>query len=751
MAGALSIPVGSTSSINYIIKTAGSAINPAAIGSSSVALPGYVLIDNTYGCSGSGCTPVSGFINTTTANLATLATGSVGVTINNAIYARDNIMVNGVSSGSQTGINYSVVITSTAGNVIFNGGTTDGLGIHNSVTSTITANNISLNGTATLAPNWVTHIGAMTINSGFVGGNIAVTGTVINTPGAAGGIYQTGAITARNGTNISFTSNNDIDQNGAIALVANTSGAVANISYDTTAGDKTSRVLAAAVTIAAGTSTSAINYLVKTNGATISVPAITVPGYILLDNSCLGCTTRVTPTTAAANLAAITITGALSSGSLAGTTGVTINAVANGTGVGFTQGANAITSLSGGVTITTNGQAGTGYSSTGAITATAQAITITTTTTTDIGINNTGAITGGAVSLSSTQTTATATLTAIYLPGLVTANSFTVNASGGASSTIVTLGAITINSGGGNISVTANNAAAGANAGITQTGAITDNAIGSSISFISNNKISQTGAIALVANTGTSAANITYDTTAGSNTSTITSAVPTIAAGSTVAINYIVKTKGAIISVPAVTVPGYILLDNTCLGCGTSITTSTAAANGDAITITGALSAGSLAGSTGVTINAVANGSGTGFNQAALAISSSAGGVTITSNSQTGTAYYSTGNITATGQAITITTATTTAAGINDTGTISGGAVSLSSTQSTSTATATPITATGLITANSLTVTGTGGASTTIVSLGAITILSRTNASGAGAMSTPKSRSQPPSQQSFCH
>jgi hypothetical protein len=212
-----------------------------------------------------------------------------------------------------------LLISSTAGNVIFNGGATDGLGIHNSVTSTITANNITLNGTATLAPNWVTYIGSMTINSSFVGGNITVTGTVVNTPGAAGGIYQTGAITARSGSNISFTSNNDIDQNGAISLVANGSGAVATISYDTRTGNSTSRVSAATVTIAAGTSNSAINYLVRTNGAIITVPAITVPGHILLDNTCVGCTTRATPTTAAANGAAITISGALSAGSLAAT------------------------------------------------------------------------------------------------------------------------------------------------------------------------------------------------------------------------------------------------------------------------------------------------------------------------------------------------------------------------------------------------------------------------------------------------
>jgi mucin-19 len=76
------------------------------------------------------------------------------------------------------------------------------------------------------------------INTAATGGNIAVTGNVINTPGAAGGIYQSGTITARSGSNISFTSNNDINQIGAINLVANTSGADANITFDTTTGNK---------------------------------------------------------------------------------------------------------------------------------------------------------------------------------------------------------------------------------------------------------------------------------------------------------------------------------------------------------------------------------------------------------------------------------------------------------------------------------------------------------------------------------
>ncbi|WP_216246992.1 YDG domain-containing protein, partial [Polynucleobacter sp. AP-Capit-er-40B-B4] len=734
LAGALTIATGTnTSPINYIIKSAGSAINPAAIGTSTLALPGYVLIDNTYGCTAStpACTPVSGFINTAIPNLSTLATASVGITINNAIYASGNITVNGVTGGAgNTGIDYSVAITSSGGNVILNGGTTDGRGVYNSLASIITANNITITGTSTLAAVWDVQIGGLTINSGAIGGGITVTGNVLGLPGAAGGIYQIGTITGANGSSIRFISNNDIDQNGAINLLANTSGVIASIIFDTTTGNNISKVSSGVVSIGTGTSTAAINYLVKTNGAIISVPAITVPGYILLDDTCLGCTTVASTSTAAANGAAISITGALSAGSLAGSTGVTINAVANGTGIGFTQGANAISSAAGGVTITVNGQTGTGYSSAlGNITATGQAITITTTTTTAAGINDTGTINGGVVTLTATQSISTATATPITATGLITANSLTVSGTGGAATTIVSLGAITINAGGGNITVTANDVAAGTNTGITQTGTITDNAVGSNISFISNNDINQNGAITLVANTGTTTANIIYDTTAGNSTSTIGTGAVTIGAGtSTSAINYLVKTNGGTISVPAISVPGYILLDNTCLGCTTAATTSTAAANGAVVTITGALSAGSLAGSTGVTINAVANGSGIGFTQGANAISSLAGGITITVNGQTGTAYSSTGNITAIGQAITITTATTNVtttsagAGINDTGTITGGVVSLTSTLNTATATTTPITATGLITANSLTVTGTGGASATIVSLGAITI-----------------------------
>ncbi|WP_158525557.1 YDG domain-containing protein, partial [Polynucleobacter paneuropaeus] len=961
--GALTVAAGTNNSgINFIAKSAGSAINPGTIGTSTVALPGYVLIDNTYGCTGTNCTPATGFINTTTNNLASLATTSIGLTVNNAIYAVGAVTENGVSSGSQ-GIGISATITSTGSNVVLNGGTTNSYGVYDP-SSLITANNIAITGTSSGAPSYDAYLNALTINTGATGGSITITGNVIGTPGAAGGIYQSGAITGVSGTNISFISNNNISQNGAITLAANTSGTASNITYDTTTGNKTSTIGTGALTITTG-STSAINYIIKTNGGTISPPAVSVPGYILLDNTCPGCATPATAATAAVSGNAITLGGALSAGTLAGTTGVTINAVANGTGNGLSQGANAIASSAGGVTITVNGQTGTGYTGSGAITATGQAVTINATTTTGSAINDTGAITGGIVTISGAQTTATATATVATVTGLITANTVTITGNGGAASTIVSLGAVTINAGGGNLTVTANDVAAGGNTGITQTGAITDNAVGSNITFTSNNIINQTGAISLVANTGTpianviydatggtrasnitsgaltfttgvgsvinyiaksagsainpgtigtataslpgyvlvdntygcagtgctpatgfitaanisstlatasvgltinnaiyaagaitangvasanqgigisatitstgsnvvlnggttnsygvydpsslitannititgtsssapsapsydaylnaltintgatggsititgnvigtpgaaggiyqsgaitgvsgtnisfisnnnisqngaialaanasgTASNLIYDTTTGNKTSTIGAGALTITAGSTSAINYLMKSNGSALSPPAISVPGYIFLDNTCPGCATPATAATAAVSGNAITLGGALSAGTLAGTTGVTINAVANGTGNGLSQGANAIASSAGGVTINVNAQAGgTAYSSTGTITATGQTIAINTTTTTGVGINDTGAITGGIVTISGAQTTATATATVATVTGLITANTVTITGNGGAASTIVSLGAVTI-----------------------------
>ena len=295
--GALTVAAGTNSSaINFIAKSSGAAINPGTIATSAIPLPGYVLIDNTYGCSGSGCTPVTGFINTTTANMS-LATTSVGLTINNAIYATGSITLNGVANGNQ-GINYSAVMTSTANNITFNGGTTNNYGVYNGGQGTLlTANNINITGTSTVAAGWDVYIGPLTINSAATGGSITVTGNIINTPGANGGISQAGAITGANGTSISFISNNNISQTGTITLPANTSGNAANVTYNTTGGAATTTnsrlasIVTGTLTIGAN-STSAINYSVLTAGALININGVvSVPGSITLDNT-YGCADR---------------------------------------------------------------------------------------------------------------------------------------------------------------------------------------------------------------------------------------------------------------------------------------------------------------------------------------------------------------------------------------------------------------------------------------------------------------------------
>jgi mucin-19 len=183
------------------------------------------------------------------------------------------------------------------GDVTLNGGTTTGRGVYNYTdgtygAKTITGNNITITGTASGAPVAAVDISGLTINSGSVGGNISVTGNVIgaSSTGAAAGIIQSSTITGASGSNISFISNNKITQAGGITLAANTSGTAANILYDTTTGNKDSKIITGTLTLATDNSTSLINYLIKSAGSTINSGAIgattkALPGYILLDNT----------------------------------------------------------------------------------------------------------------------------------------------------------------------------------------------------------------------------------------------------------------------------------------------------------------------------------------------------------------------------------------------------------------------------------------------------------------------------------
>ena len=509
--GSLAIISGSTSDINLILKSSGSAINPNLIGTSTVRLPGAVTLDNTYG----GTTPATGYI--TASNISTAATTSVGVTINNALYSTKLISIKGISYTSQ-GVNYSAVINASAGGVEITGTTYNNYGVYTSNASLITGDFITVTGRSSVAvAGWLAQIGALTINSGSTGGDILVTATG-SAAGNDNGIYQSGAISAANGSDVSFISNNYISQNGAITMAANTSGSVATITYNTTSGTKLSTILSGALTLTTG-STSDINFVMLSAGSAINPGAIgtssvRLPGTVTLDNTyggispASGYVTTSNISTAATTSVGVTINNALYSTKLISIKGISYTSQ----GVNYSAVINAST---GGVEIT-----GTTY-------------------------NNYGVYTGNA--------------------SLITGDFITITGRAGAAvgGWIDYIGALTVNSGsiGGDITITASGASAGSDNGIYQSGAISS-ANGSDISFTANNIINQTGAITMAANTNAISA-VTYDATSGNRLSTITTGVLTTTSGSTYAINYLVKSAGSAITANDVSVPGYINIDNT--------------------------------------------------------------------------------------------------------------------------------------------------------------------------------------------
>ena len=107
---------GSSSPVNYSILASGGAIDPI------VSVSGYIVLDNTYGCSGSGCNPVSGFI--TLANASTYATSLAGVTTTGALTAGAYVTLKGISSGG-SGVVLGGVVTATVGDLTIIGSSTD--------------------------------------------------------------------------------------------------------------------------------------------------------------------------------------------------------------------------------------------------------------------------------------------------------------------------------------------------------------------------------------------------------------------------------------------------------------------------------------------------------------------------------------------------------------------------------------------------------------------------------------------------
>ena len=691
--GALTIAASTSSSaINYTMLSAGSALNPGAIGTSSIALPGTITIDNTFG-SASGV-KVSGYITASVANrLVDLATTSVGATINSALFASGNIVVNGASNSSN-GIDASANITSRSGDVTLNGATVATIGVYVVAANVVTANNITINGTSTSAPSWVTQIAGMTINSTSVGGNIAVTGNVIGNPGAAGGIYQTGTITGASGSNISFTSNNDINQGGALILAANTSGSAANIIYDTTTGDKSSSIITGTLTIASSASTAAINYTIKSAGSAlnpglIGTGTIVLPGSITVDNtfgSAAGDKASGYVTASVANRLVNLATTAI---------GVTLNAAI------FARD-----------NITINGSSNSNRGI-------------------DTSVNITS--TNGNVVMNG----ATVSTIGVYVvaANVVTGNNITIN--GASTSNLVSwvtqIAGMIINSTsvGGSIIVTGNvTGTPGAAGGIYQIGTIIG-ASGSNISFTSNNNISQNGAINLAANTSSNSSNVSYDATAGNKTSSITTGVLSVTAGSLSNINYSVLASGAAINIAsAVTVPGAVTLDNTygCSGSGCVPATgylNTALTNWNTFVTTGGygvLVGGNISG-TAITINGVNAGGSTGGGGAVMltaGLTATSGNININGLTTTGIAV---GNLYASAWGVSPIVANSGAVNITGTSTTTGNGVELGPNNS--------------ISAKSITIIGSEVGGTYAVYLNTLTIVAGgTNLNVTGTVST---------------
>jgi mucin-19 len=244
-----------------------------------------------------------------------------------------------------------------------------------------------------------------------------------------------------------------------------------------------------------------------------------------------------------------------------------------------------------------------------------------------LGVSGTGAITSslGAISISSTTNS---TAFPVSLSGALSARTgITISATGATATTIASLGAMTLTGAGSNLSVTANNTAAGANSGIKALGAISL-ASGSGLSFVSNNLIIVTGAISVDANNAGAAANLVFDTSTGSNASSVSlnGAITTVAVGSDQS-GLRVLTKGAPISTTAgISLTGPIDFNNT-VGLGADTATASAG-----ISLAGALS--TSAGD--ITLVGKSSGAQGIVTTAAGLITATTGNITLTGSGTTG-------------------------------------------------------------------------------------------------------------------
>ena len=669
VAGSLTISGTNTGPIDYNLYAAGAQLNPGAI-----TVPGVITLDNTYGgTSGVGGIPASGYI---TASNLSLATTSYGIIVDSALSGTKGVIVRGASYGGTNlmGIRIWSNITSSQGNIELTGYTLNGYAITNvqpgvtwlstvfsaplgsiNITGTATgttgsgadfytnntlsAKNISVTGTAN-STAIAARVSNVTILAG--GGDLLVVGNNSNQSGT--GIQaDTGTITNNTiGGSITFKSNNNINQSTALTMVGNTSGHAAALTYDVTTGTNASSIVGGNLTIS-GSSTSSINYNLLASGAHLDGGALNIPGIITLDNT-YGGTSGVggTPTSGyitSANLSKAVATEGISiNNAMTGAYGIVVK--------GVSSGANAInttatlTATTGDVSISGISGTSTGYTGSGALVATAGNVVMTGQSTTGSAINFSGTVTANTGNVTITGNSAsTGNIWGTLASGLISAKNITVTGTNNTTGTLtaggaVSLGALTIVAGGGNILVTGNNSNQLSGGVYQSAGAITDNSNGGSILFKSNNNISQNGSITLAKNISGIDSSVTYDLSTGNKTSTLVAGNITVATGSTSGINYNVYTSGSNLNPGTVSVPGIITLDNTWGGTAgvggtptsgyiTSSNRSTLATTSDGITLNSALTGGN-----GVVLRGVTSTGNYGIN-ASSAVTATTGNITV--------------------------------------------------------------------------------------------------------------------------
>ncbi|OJI04044.1 filamentous hemagglutinin N-terminal domain-containing protein, partial [Polynucleobacter sp. MWH-Adler-W8] len=572
--------------------------------------------------------------------------------------------------------------------------------------STLIANRVETSGTlfatennAVKASEWLLDPTSVTITTTASSGTGATLASALALAGATN-IKNTDIQTAINaGTSVNIITNGTITQSAALTF-ANSSGTAATLTFDNTSGSKQRILLSGGIT---ATGTSAVNIIAKSAGgliqttktSTITTAAINVTGDVTFDNTyAVGGTTSGFITELNGQTYAGTIKPGYNANAVAtdGQSGVRNSDSITAKNITL-KGANgyASTTLGGfGVWVEGNLEATQDINVTGTQTFTPitsgyisgvytnSAITINSTSgvvnitgkVRPTGVSgasanymgtffNNGAstrnmtITGNQINIAGYSSNSVVDTNTLYYGIYSLGTSYVINsgsnyASGGTA--VSFLGSALPNAEGGGYALVLGTDAASTYSTNTGFGSVSNNASGGDIKFTSLNApmyVAFNTIYAAANNTGV-ASSITYDSTSATNKGSIVNyGVVTAASGGSTAVNLVQKSNGARIidGTGAISVSGYVNIDNT---NGSDATATIANANG--VTITGAVTAGALAGSTGVTINAIASVTGVGINDTA-AITATVGPVSLTAKSDTATSINltSTSTITSAG------------------------------------------------------------------------------------------------------